>query len=222
MAVADVPSEPRVIPSLKQAWTNIWPHFWWLLLFGFLAALASGTGNSWRTSDPTDVSPVAIGFAVGGGLMTAFLGIPLGMGVTKAHLAASRGLKPTWQDFGYAFGPRYWPTVGLGVLTALVIIGGLILLIIPGIYWAVRLAFTHQRFIEDELGIRDAMRASFADTRGRWWSVFGLLLMAIPLVLAGLLALIVGIFVALVLIEQLCVVYWRAIQAERGAYQASN
>lgn len=221
MAVGDVPREPRVVASLKQAWTNIWPNFWWLLLFGFLAAVASGTGNSWRASDPTDVEPVAIGVGVVGGLMTVFLGIPLSMGVTKAHLAASRGQKPTWQDLGYAFGPRYWPTVGLGVLTALVIIGGLILLIIPGIYWAVRLAFTHQRFIEDGLGIRDAMRASFADTRGRWWSVFGLVLMAIPLVLAGLLALIVGIFVALVLMEQLCVVYWRSVQAQRGPHAPS-
>lgn len=218
MAVGDLPPGPRVIPSLKQAWTNIWPSFWWLLLFGFIAALASGGGNS-APMRAGEFDPMALGIDVAGGLVTVFLGIPLSMGVTKAHLAASRGEKPTWSDLVYAFGPRYWPAVGLGVLTFLIIVGGLVLLIVPGIYWAVRLAFVHPRFIEDGLGARDAIRASFADTKGRWWPVFGLILMAIPLLIAGLLALVVGVFVALVLIEQMCVVYWRTVQVERGPYR---
>lgn len=218
MAVGDVPAEPRIRASIRQAWTNIWPSFWWLLLFGFLAALASGGGNA-TPRTPDGIDPVAIGINVGGGLIAVFLGMPLAVGLTKAHLAASRGQKPTWNDFGYAFGPRYWPSVGLGVLTMLIVIGGLILLILPGIYWAVRLAFAQQRFVEDGLGVRDAIRASFADTKGRWWNVFGLVLMAIPLILAGLLALIVGVFVALVLVSQMQAVYWRSIQAQRGPHQ---
>lgn len=212
MAVGDVPSPARVIPSLKQAWTNIWPNFWWLLLFGLLASLAGGVGNGSQASEPWIGVNVAVDLV--GGLLSVFLGIPLGMGVTKAHLVASRGQKPTWRDFGYAFGPRYWPTVGLGMLTILIVVGGLILLIIPGIYWGVRLAFAQQRFIEDNLGVMDAIRASRADVTGRWWSVFGLILLGIPLAIAGLLALVVGVFVAMVLIQQMTTVYWRAIQAQ--------
>ena len=214
MAVGDVPSQARIRPSLKQASANIWPNIWWLLLFGFLAALAQGIEGSQEAAP----AGVVLTVNVVGGLVALFVGIPLSMGLTKAHLAASRGLKPTWQDFGYSFGPRYWPTIGLGVLTMLIVVGGLILLIIPGIYWGVRLAFAQQRFIEDELGVMDAIRASRADVTGRWWNVFGLILMAILLVLAGLLALVVGVFVSLVLIQQMVTVYWRAIQAERGAW----
>lgn len=64
----------------------------------------------------------------------------------------------------------------------------------------------------------DAIRASRADVTGRWWSVFGLILLAIPLVIAGLLALVVGVFVALVLVQQMVTVNWRAVQAERGPW----
>jgi hypothetical protein len=209
MAVGDV-AEPRIKPALKQAWANIWPNFWWLLLFGFLAMLAGGPGGS--NSANQDMSAVRISLNILGGLVGIFVGIPLGFGVTKAHLAASRGEKPTWKDLGYAFGPRYWPSIGLGLLTVLIIIGGLILLIIPGIYWAVRLAFTHQRFVADGLGVKESIRASFADTRGRWWNVFGLAMMSLLLILAGALALVVGVFVALVLVHQMWVVYWRGIQ----------
>lgn len=217
MAVGDVPPEPRIKASIRQAWTNIWPSFWWLLLFGFLAMLAGGPGSGTGRSDVADADPVDIGINVVGGLLSVFVGIPLGFGVTKAHLAASRGEKPTWKDLGYAFGPRYWPSIGLGLLTVLIIIGGLILLVIPGIYWAVRLAFTHQRFVADGLGVKDAIRASFADTKGRWWSVFGLALMSLLLIVAGVLALIVGVFVALVLVHQAWVVYWRSVAARPAA-----
>jgi hypothetical protein len=211
MAVGDLPSMPRILPSLKQAWTNIWPNFWWLLLFGFLAAVAGG-GPSAPMPQDGDFDPLWIGINIAGGLLAIFLGIPLGYGVAKAHLEASRGRKPAWKDLGYAFGPRYWPSIGLGLTTMLIVIGGLILLIVPGIYWAVRLAFTQQRFVEDGLGVRDTIRASFADTKGRWWNVFGLVLLAIPLVIVGLLALVVGVFVALVLISQTQAVYWRSIR----------
>jgi hypothetical protein len=215
MMAGEVPLDARIKPSLRQAWTNIWPNFWWLLLFGFLALLP---GSGPTNTDLAHVRPVDVAIDVGGGLIGIFVGIPLGFGVTKAHLAASRGEKPTWSDLGYAFGPRYWPSIGLGLLTMLIIVGGLVLLIIPGIYWAVRLAFTHQRFVADGLGVRDSIRASFADTGGRWWSVFGLAMMSLLLVIAGVLALIVGVFVALVLIHQMWVIYWRSIQAQRGPY----
>lgn len=217
MPVGAVPAEARIVPSLKQAWTNIWPNFWWLLLFTFLSMLAGGPGSGWQDEE---AGGLGVGLAVGGTLLSVFVGIPLGFGVTKAHLSASRGQKPTWGDLGYAFGPRYWPSVGLGLLSALIVVGGLLLLVVPGIYWAVRLAFTQQRFVEDGLGVRDAIRASFADTKGRWWNVFGLFWMSVLLVLGGLLALVVGIFVAFVLVGQMWVVYWRSVQAERGPYRA--
>jgi hypothetical protein len=215
MVVGDVP-EPRIKPALKQAWANIWPNFWWLLLFGFLAMLAGGPGGGGNGASPGEVDAVRMSLNVVGGLVSVFLGIPLGFGVTQAHLAASRGEKPTWKHLGYAFGPRYWPSIGLGLLTVLIVIGGLLLLVVPGIYWAVRLAFTHERFVADGLGVRDAIRASFADTRGRWWNVFGLAMMSILLILAGLLALVVGVFVAFVLVHQMWVVYWRGVRAQGG------
>ena len=181
MAVGELPPEARVIPSLKQAWTNIWPHFWWLLLFTVISTLASSGGDSSGQAG----GPVAIVVGIGGALLTIFVGIPLSVGLVKVNLVASRGDKPTWGDLGYAFSDRYWAAIGVSLLSALIVIGGLILLIIPGIFWGVKLSFVAQRFIEDDLGVLDSIKASFADVAGRWWNVFGLGLISIPLVIAG-------------------------------------
>ncbi len=211
MTVGAVP-EARVGAALRQAWTNMWPHFWWLLLFGVIEGMASNI----RLGEPWP-GEVRLFVNSGGALLAIFLGAPLGIGLTKAHLAASRGERPTWQDFGYAFGPRYWQSVLLGLLVFLIVIGGLILLIVPGIYWGVKMAFTSQRFIEDDLRAVDAIKASFADTKGHWWPVFGMALLALLLLVAGVLALLVGFFVAMVLVPQMFVVYWRAlVQAPGG------
>lgn len=209
MAVGDIPPEARIKSSIKQAWTNIWPNFWWLLLFTLIAEVASGL------QAPSGMSSQTLAAILGGlgGLISIFVGIPLSVGLVNVHLVASRGEKPTWSDLGYSFGPRYWSSIGLSLLSLLIIVGGLILLIVPGIYWGVRLSFVYPRFIEDNLGVMDAIRASRADVTGRWWNVFGLALMSIVLIIAGVLALIVGVFVAMVLIGQMSIVYWRSIQA---------
>lgn len=214
VAVADLPSKAAILPSLRQAWTNIWPNFWWLLLFGVLALLANAVSGGDEYGVEGRAGAISAALDLVGAALTIFVGIPLGVGVVKAHLVASRGTRPTWKDLGYAFGPRYWPSIGLGLLTLLITVGGLLLLVIPGIYWGVRLVFASQRFVSDELGVMDSIRASRADVTGRWWNVFGLVLMSIPLLIAGALALGVGILVALVLIQQMFVVYWRALAQE--------
>ncbi|MGB1585553.1 MAG: hypothetical protein ACPHID_00720 [Thermoplasmatota archaeon] len=208
MAAGDLP-EARVIPSLKQAWTNIWPNFWWLLLFALIVSIVNGVQGS-QTGTYTATDAVLDGV---GGLLTIFVGIPLSFGLTKAHLAASRGEKPTWGHFGHYFKHRYFESIGLGLLVALLVVVGFALLVIPGIFLLVKVAFSGQHFIEHETGIVDSIKASFEDTKGRWWSVFGLILITIPLIIAGALALVVGIFVAIVLIQQMFVVYWRALHA---------
>lgn len=207
MAVADVP-EARVIPSLKQAWANIWPHFWWLLLFTLILAIINSIQSGENGANYTLTDGILDGV---GGLLSIFIGIPLSFGLTRAHLAVSRGDKPTWGDFGAFFKERYWQSIGLGLLVALIVSLGFALLIIPGIYLMVRMAFSGQHFIENGTGITDSIRASFEDTKDRWWPVFGMVLLSIGLILAGVVALVVGIFVAIVLVGQLTVVYWRAI-----------
>lgn len=206
MAVADLPAQAQVVPSLKQAWTNLWPAFWMLLAFTLIYYLVEGVQGSVPAGKEGAVTVNIVGT-----VLTIFLGFPLAMGLTKAHLQASRGIKPAWNDFGYAFSNRYLPSIAFGLLLVIAVLIGFALLIIPGIYIAVKLTFAGYHFVDEGLGPIESFKASWESTKGRWWNTFGLALMSIPLVIAGALALGIGIFVSIPLTQQMVAVYWRSI-----------
>ena len=82
------------------------------------------------------------------------------------------------------------------ILYGLLVTAGFILLIIPGIYWAVRYQFFAYLIIDQDMGPVDAIKRSGQLTRGVWWHVFGLGWTLFGIYLLGLLACCVGLLFA--------------------------
>lgn len=80
------------------------------------------------------------------------------------------------------------------ILLGLSVVGGHILLIIPGIIFAVRLAFVKFIIIENEIKPMEALRESKRITKGYRWKLFWFFLVLLLINLLGLICLIVGIF----------------------------
>jgi hypothetical protein len=76
----------------------------------------------------------------------------------------------------YRFGlARFWSIVLVGLLYALAVLGGLILFIIPGIFFAIRFSLSvHTLVIEGRRGT-DALSRSWNLVKGFGWHVFGAL-----------------------------------------------
>jgi uncharacterized membrane protein len=83
------------------------------------------------------------------------------------------------------------------LLYALIIIGGFILLIIPGIIWSIKYRFFNYFIVDKGLGPIEALKESARITKGNKWNLFlfGLLLVLIDIL--GALALLVGLFVTI-------------------------
>lgn len=64
--------------------------------------------------------------------------------------------------------------LGALILQTVLIGSGLILLIIPGIFLAIRLLFTFIVLIDTRCGIFEALSRSFSITRGNFWRLFAL------------------------------------------------
>lgn len=73
--------------------------------------------------------------------------------------------------------PAIWGLVGVTLLTTLVIIGGFILLIIPGILFAVWLSQSQYVYVFEGIGGKAALSRSKQYVSGRWWPVFGRLIL---------------------------------------------
>jgi len=81
-----------------------------------------------------------------------------------------------------------------GILYALIVIGGLILLIVPGIIWAIKYQFFGYLVIDQNMDAVAAIKRSGVITRGSKGNLFLFWLAALGLNLVGLLACGIGLF----------------------------
>jgi len=121
-----------------------------------------------------------------------FLAQPL---ITAMHarvvLTLAEGRVPPLGDALRA-GLRVFPAAALVVLMYGLVVGVALLLVIPGVWLAVRWYFGAQAVVVDDRRGADALERSADVVRGRWWSTFGRLIVlgvvgfAIALVVGGI------------------------------------
>lgn len=100
--------------------------------------------------------------------------------VTALHVvvvqALARGEEPTVGGALRSASARLLPAVAAVVVYSLAVTAGLLLLIVPGIWLAVRWYFCAQAAVVDGLGPTGALRRSAEVVQTRWWRTFGVLL----------------------------------------------
>jgi hypothetical protein len=122
-------------------------------------------------------------WAVGiSGLVAALAGLLMYLvltgAITRAVAAEVAGEDPGLEQ-SYRFGfHRLGSVLLVSVLVGLATIGGLILLVIPGIYIGVRLAVSIEALVVEGRRGTQAMSRSWELVGGRWWHAFGTLLVA--------------------------------------------
>jgi hypothetical protein len=116
------------------------------------------------------------------GLLAALVGIVMYLvltgAITRAVAAEVAGEDPSVEQ-SYRFGfHRLGSVLVVSVLVGLATVGGLILLVIPGIYIGVRLAVSIEALVVEGRRGTQAMGRSWELVGGHWWHAFGTLLVA--------------------------------------------
>ena len=94
------------------------------------------------------------------------------------------------------FRTRYLQIIVANLLVFALVGMGIIMLIIPGIIIACRLAFVSYLVMDKNLDAMSAVEESWRMTRGHGWKIFFLAIVSFFLVIAGLLVMIVGVLVS--------------------------
>ncbi len=184
--------KPGVFSSYENGWRQLWKYFLELFLIIIISMVISL---------PTAVSEIGDNLIVPIlGLFAVVYGIlvegPIGFGVSFAYLKAARGDKLVITDMFEAF-RNYLNAVLASLLVGIIIGVGLVLLIVPGIIFACKLAFTPYLVVDRKMEVVEAVKTSWRMTNGHAWKVFGIGLMAIPIGIAGLLLFGVGIILSI-------------------------
>jgi len=189
---------PGVGSSYGNGWGKLWKYFLELFLIGIIGlviGIPSGMGE-W----PRD--------AAGAFTLLSFLGIaysiliasPVEYGVTFAYLKAARGDKLEIKNMFEAF-RNYWNVVLANLLVGVIVCIGFVLLIIPGIIFACKLAFTPYLVVDRKMQVIEAVKESWRMTNGHAWKVFLIGLLGIPISIVGFICFGVGIIVSIMWIR---------------------
>jgi uncharacterized membrane protein len=124
------------------------------------------------------------------------LGALMMMGIIRIVLKFVDGGKAPFKELWVSF-DRFWSYLGASVLYILIVIGGLCLLIVPGIMWAIRFGYYGYFVIDGKSGVMDALRRSAALTNGAKMDLFVFALAMLGINLLGAICLGVGVLVTI-------------------------
>jgi uncharacterized membrane protein len=182
--------------ALRFGWETFKKRPWFFVGSTVVILLASGLIDAFSSALDAAVGGSAEQPSLIGTVVNLGLGTLLGMGATAFYLAAHDN--PDTVDLSALWHPQpFWKYLGASILYALVLVAGLILLIVPGIIFALMFMFTTFIVIDRELGPVEAMKESNRITHGHKWSLLGFTLMLVLINLLGLIALVVGLLVSI-------------------------
>lgn len=208
---------PTAGASYSKGWDVMWKTFIELLVVSIVYAVISIPAGIFKWQDDNFhwyFVPI-IGFAM---MYGVFLLGPIGYSVKWVFLKAVRKEKINIKDMFSVFERNYWNAVLANLLVGVIVGFGIIMLIVPGIFFACRLAFVPYLVIDQKMDVMDALKTSWDITRGHGWSIFFIGLLAIPIVIAGLIMLFFGVFISIIWITTAFAVIYHAVCLQKTQY----
>jgi uncharacterized membrane protein len=132
-------------------------------------------------------------------LTTAFMFLvvkPMQFGISFLNLKAARGEKIEIKEMFSPF-KDFWNVVLAGFLTSLIVGFGSLFLIVPGIILACKLIFVPYIVMDKKMKATEAIKESWEMTNGHAWTIFGMAILAFPIIIAGYICLFVGVFISI-------------------------
>jgi len=183
-----------------------------ILVIAQIAAEAVSTGFDAVTGGDSE-NPSILGSLVSYGL-----GILISMGMTAFFLAAHDD--PEGVELAALWHPNpYWKFLGASLLATLALAIGLVLFIVPGLIAMVLFMFSTFLVIDRGLGPIDALKTSMEMTKGNRWPLFGFILLCMLIIFVGILALGVGLLVAVPIVGLAFVYAYRLLSGRTAQIQ---
>jgi uncharacterized membrane protein len=203
--------------AIRFGWDSAVRHLKFFVVALILAGLAQGVPNSLQASTREWAPLLSLQF----GLASLVIGQVVAIGLTRISLRVCDGQQPEYSDL-YNGLPLFFKYLLASILYGLIVAGGLVLLIVPGIMWAVRFGLFGFAVVDQKAGPVEALRRSSALTQGARWNLFVFGLMLFGIVVLGALAFVVGLFLAVPTALVAAAYVYRRLLAQASGVAASG
>lgn len=188
------PPNPGVSEVFGHRWMVLKKHFLELLLVFLVQALLSlpvGFTNTLLNLNEMESLPGSL-FNL---IYCVLVLIPVSVGYAWVNLKAVRGESFRIQDMFFAY-QRIRDILLAYLLIGLVIGIGFVLLIVPGVIFACRLAFVPYLIMDRKMEALEAIRKSWCMTKGSAGTIFLMGIVSFFIIIGGLICLLVGVIPA--------------------------
>jgi uncharacterized membrane protein len=176
------------------------------VVIGWAIGFVSGIADNLVSSASSQNAGAFVGFVVSFPLQ-----VLLGMGVVSLYLKAHEN--PETAEISDLWHPHnFLNYLVANIILGVVVIVGFVLLIVPGIILALTLQFATYLVVDRGLGPIEALKESARITKGNRWNLFALALAVILISLLGLVALVVGLLVAIPVVSLTIVHAYRTLE----------
>jgi uncharacterized membrane protein len=194
--------------AVRFGWKTVWANLG--LFLGLAVIVWALTGAAGGISK----------FIPGVGPVTWIVGVILSMGVIRVTLKfvdrGQGGLNDLFSDFTMLL-----DFLGASLLYTLIVAGGLILLVFPGVIWAIKYGFFGYFIIDRKAGAIEALKLSAAMTQGEKGHLFGLDLILALVNLLGAACLGIGVLITYPLTALAQAYVYRKLQPTAAAEPSS-
>ncbi len=201
--------------SIKEAitygWETVKANLGFLLAFVIVAALIQYIPALFAQWTQKSAPPLAFILKFVSWLMQMIIS----MGFIRMGLKFYEGGKGEWSDL-YSSYPKLLNYIVASLLYGLIVFAGTLLLIVPGIIWAIKFQFFGFFIVDKNLGPIEALKKSSELSKGNisHLFLFGLAITGVSLL--GLLCFIVGLFVAIPVVLMASVFIYRKLDSQMG------
>ncbi|MBA7649985.1 hypothetical protein ES703_57784 [subsurface metagenome] len=182
---------------LGYGWRVMKANFWFFVGLGFVWLIITYIPAIINTVLPHLhlPAPIYIVLYTTITILSWVISIVLGIGMIKIALSFCDERKPPIGMLFDAWG-CFWRYLGTAILYFLIVFGGFILLIIPGIIWSIKFSLCFYFVIDKDLDPIEALKASSRTTMGVKLELFAFGILCSLINILGMLCLLVGIFAA--------------------------
>jgi hypothetical protein len=177
--------------SLSFGWDIMKQNLWFFIGILLVSWIVTGIPRSIAEQLGEDHAGIAVLFQI----IYLFAQTVISIGLITITLTFQKGKKPEFGDL-FRFQGKFWRFFFATLLYGLLIVAGFILLIVPGVYWALKYQYVAYCVVDRNASIMDSFRQSAHITESVKWKLlgFGILLGLINIL--GLICLFIGIFAA--------------------------
>lgn len=195
--------------ALRDGWKKTKEHFSFLFLILVITFAVGSVLSIVSKGDPSDP------FVMVWNIVSFVVQIIISIGFIKIFLYIFDGKEAVVKDL-FRHYKLFWKYLFVSLLYGFIVLLGLIVLILPGIYLAIRYSLASVLIIDRDISVMQAFSESARLTHNTRWKILGLMIVLALVNLLGLLLLGIGLFVTIPITTLAFIFVYRSLLRAKG------